>query len=130
MKRGLIVIATLFSLTACTGQQVQEAAGWTASAAVLAAVAVYEYKNDDEDHCDARCRQNEQRRKALRQAAEERRAAQRVAELNAALDVYLTAEPDAGTEQRSVVLVPDDPAVPQQSQDRLDALLLEEVPEN
>ena len=127
MKRGLIVVAALFSLTACSGQQVQDAAGWTAGAAVLAAVAVYEFKNDD---CDAQCRRNEQRQDALLQAAEERRTAQRVAELNAALDVYLTAEPDAGTEQRSVVFVPDDPAVPQQSHDRLDAVILEEAPEN
>ena len=130
MKRGLIAIATLFSLTACSTQHVQEAAGWTAGAAILTAVAVYEIKNDYEDDCDARCRADRERGEALVEADRERRTAQRVAELNASLDAYLTSEPDAGTEQRSVVFVPDDPAVPQQSVDRLDAVLPEEEPEN
>ncbi len=128
MKRGLIVITMLFSVTACSGQQVQKAAEWTAGAAILTAVAVYEFKNNDD--CDARCRANERRADALNEAAEERRTAQRIAELNASLDAYLTAELDAGTEERSVVFVPADPAVPPQSIDRLDAVLLEEEPEN
>ena len=133
MKRSLVVLAMLFSLTACSGQQVKEAAGYTAGTALLTAalaVAVYGIKTDLEDDCDERCRAEKQRRDARREGAEERRAARRIAEINASLDAYLTAEPDAGTEQRSVVLVPDDPVVPQQSRDRLDALLLGEAPEN
>ena len=128
MKRGLIVIAMLLSLSACSGQQVQQAAELTAGAALLAGVAVYEFKNGDD--CDARCRADRERADALNEAAEERRTAQRVAELNAELDAYLTTEPDAVTERRSIVVVPNDLPVPQQSVDRLDAVLPEEVPEN
>lgn len=153
MRRSLIIVVMLLSLTACTGQQVQEIAGWTASAAILTAAAVYEHKNDDDTHRDntyrgvpvdgnpiyqhythpcQTCveRREEQRQDALAEAAEEYRTAQRRAELNAALDAYLTAEPDAGTEQRSVVFVPADPAVPQQSVERLDAVVPEAVPED
>ena len=133
MKRALIVIATLFSLTACSGQQVQDVAGWTAGAAIITtatALAVYGIKNDLEEDCDARCRADKQRAAALRESAEERRTAHRIAELSASLDAYLTAEPNTETEQRSVVFVPEVPAVPQQSFDRLDAVLPEEAPEN
>ncbi len=119
----------MFSLTACSGQQVKEAAGWTASAALLTALTVHDIVNEEE-YCDERCWRDRWRADALRQAEEERRTAQRIAELDAALDGYLTAEPDIGTEQRSVVFVPDDPPVPQQSLDRLDAVLHEEAPEN
>ncbi len=132
MKRGLIVTAALFSLTACSSQQVEQAAGWTAGAAVIAAatgLAVYGVKKDLEDDCDARCRQDKQRRAARRQAGEERRTAQRIAELDAALDGYLTAEPDVGTEERSVVIIPDNLPVPQRSVDRLNAALPETAPE-
>ena len=128
MKRSLVVLAMLFSLSACSGQQVQQAAEWTAGAALLAGAAVYDYKNGDD--CDARCRADKERADALNEAAEERRTAQRVAELNAEFDAYLTAEPDAVTEQRSIVVVPDDPAVPQQSLDRLNAMLPEDASEN
>lgn len=133
MKRSLVVLAMMIPLTACSGQQVQEVAGWTAGAAVITAataVAVYGIKTDLEEDCDARCRADKQRAAALRQAAKERRRARRIAELSSSLDEYLTAEPGIPTEQRSVVFVPDDPAVPQQSIDRLDALLPEEAPEN
>ena len=133
MKRGLIITAAMFLLTACSSQQVEQAAGWTAGAALITAatgLAVYGVKKDLEDDCDARCRADKQRRAARSQAAEERRTAQRIAELDAALDGYLTAEPDVGTEQRSVVLLPEAPEVPQQSVDRLDAVLPETAPED
>ena len=134
MKKGLIVIATLITLTACSTQQVKEGAGYAVGTAIVtAATALALYggiRNDLEDDCDAACRGARERRDARRQGAEERRAARRIAEINASLDAYLTAEPDIGTEQRSVVFVPDDLPVPQQSVDRLDAVLPEEVPEN
>ena len=134
MKRGLIVIATLFSLTACSTQQVKEGAGYAVGTAVVTAataLALYGSIRDDlDDDCDQQCRAEKQRRAARREGAEERRAARRIAEINASLDAYLTAEPDIGTEQRSVVLVPDDLPVPQESVDRLDALLPEEEREN
>ncbi len=134
MKRGLVTLAMLFSLTACSGQQVKEGAGYAVGTAMITAataLAIYgSIKDDLEDDCDEACRRAKAHRDARRQGAEERRAARRVAELDASLDAYMTTEPDAGVEQRSVVLVPDDLPVPQQSADRLDALLPEEVPEN
>ena len=146
MNRGLIIIAALLSLTACTGQQVQDAAWFTAGAALQTAIAVAEFKQDD--RTPAPCPQPvaddtsrnpgplfrnptcprhalDDWKDAQFQAADANRTAQRVAELNASLDDYLTIDPDTGTDQRSVVFVPADPAVPQQAVDRLDAVLSE-----
>ena len=132
MNRRLVILAMLFSLTACTGQQMKQAAGYTAGTAmVTAATAMLFYGAlDGEDDCDATCERDKKLRAAWSEAAEDRRAAERAAELEAAFDGYVTAEPDTGTEQRSVVFLPDDPAVPQQSVDRLDAVLPEKAPED
>ncbi len=153
MRRSLIIVVMLLSLTACTGQQVQDVAGWTAGAAILAAAAVSEYKNDDDTRRDNTYRgvpvdgnpiyrhythpcqicvehREEQRQDARLEAAEEYRTAQRIAELNAALDEYRTVDREAGVDQRSVVFVPADPAVPQQSVERLDAVVPEAVSED
>lgn len=151
MKRGLIVIATLFALTACSGQQVKETAQWTAGAALLTAISIAE-SLDDDDHgrsgpydgnpvfeetapdlfrnapppCEICVKhREEQRQEALLEAAEEYRTAQRRAELNAALDAYMAPATDAESEQRSVVIAPVDRAVPQNVVERLDAVVAE-----
>ncbi len=124
MKRSLVVLAMLFSLSACSGQQVQQAAEWTAGAALLAGVAVYDYKNGDD--CDARCRADKERADALNEAAEERRTAQRVAELNAALDNHMTVMPVVEPEQRSVVMNAGDPVIPPEVVERFNAAMPED----
>ena len=133
MKRSLILLAMTVSLTACSSQQVQQAAGYAAGTAMVGAglaLVGYKIKNDLEDDCDARCQADKKRSEQLREAREASRTARRIEELSASLDGYLTAEPDIEMEQRSIVLVPDDLPVPQRSVDRLNAVLSEEVPED
>ncbi len=149
MKRGLIVIATLFALTACSGQQVKESAQWTAGAALLTAISIAE-SLDDDDHgrpydgnpvfeetapdlfrnarspCEICVKhREEQRQEALLEAAEEYRTAQRRAELSAALDAYMAPAGDAESEQRSVLVAPVDRAVPQNVVERFNAVVTE-----
>lgn len=147
--RGLSVTAILLLLAGCSTQQVQDAAWFTAGAALQTAMAVYDFKQDDrtpapcpepvgEDtsrnpgplFINPTCRPHalDDWKDAQYEAADAYRTAQRRAELDAALDDYLTTESDAGAGQQSVVFVPAEPVVPQQAVDRLDAALLEAPP--
>lgn len=148
--RRLSVIAIVFSLTACSAQQVQDAALFTAGAALHTAVALNEII--DEKDSRAPCPQpvgedtsvnpgpvfrnptcprwalddwKDEQLEAAYRAEQRYREEQRRAELNAALDAYQSPDPEVAAHQRSVVFVPAEPTVPQQSIDRLDAVIAE-----
>ena len=77
MNRSFVIFAILFSLTACSTQQVKEGAGYAVGTAIVTAataMALYGGIRDDlEDDCDQQCRAEKQRRDARRQGAEDTR---------------------------------------------------------
>ena len=146
MYRGLSVIAIVFLLAGCSAQQVQDAAWFTAGAALRTAITVAEIV--DEKDSPAPCPQPLSEDPSLNpgplfinptcprhalddwkeeqfEAADAYRAEQRRAELSAALDAYQRTDPEVATGQRSVVFVPIEPTVPQQAIDRFDAVVSE-----
>ena len=150
MKRGLFVIATLFSLTACSAQQVQDAALFTVGAALRTAMEI-DKANDERDRSNSYCGDpifeetapdlftyggggcaapmNREQRRQLYEAAEANRAAHRRAELNAALEAFNAASPVADPEQRSVVLMSSDPFIPPEAVERFNAAMPENLAE-
>ncbi len=139
MKRGLIVIATLYSITACSAQQVQDAALYTVGAAIGTAIAIDKaMDNDDERNCVVPDQTDPiypgdpigqgspdvlTSCDALLEADREARAAQRRAELNAALDAYNTGVPGTESGERSVVMTSGDPVVPPEVVERFNAIV-------